>query len=124
MSGPPKWQRDQIPKGQNAAPLIYLPIRGLAAKDGSHLKVDDFRGREPLPAEPAPRSIPVMAIIGQGGDQDARVDNDHRPSRSKRTKALATSNETEPPARPPARSRTSSKVGPLASSTSRPRRYS
>src|SRR5437899_6114784 len=79
---------------------------------------------EPLVAQATTRSVAVIAIVGERGDDDAGVDNDQRASRSDRTALTAFVSGARPPARPPARSRTSSRVGVWASSRRRPRRYS
>jgi hypothetical protein len=56
-----------------------------------------------------------LPVIGEGSDDDARVDDDQRESRSARTALTAALKPERPPARPPARSRSSSNVGVLAS---------
>jgi hypothetical protein len=88
--------------------------------------------RMPLPGRAARAQQAPRRVAGPGHDrrlvrrQPARLRAHwrQRRARSDRNAATAAFIGTDPPARPPARSRISSNVGRLASSTSRARRYS
>jgi hypothetical protein len=124
MTGTAERERDQIGESQIAAPTVEVTTALPLAQYRYHLQIDDLGRGETLAPESSPSPVPVRAIVGQSGREDASVDDDHRPSRSRRMAAAASTRGTSPPERPPARSKTSSKVGLLASSVKRPRRYS
>ena len=48
-----------------------------------------MRGNEAFTAQSVPYPVTVAAVVGEGGDHDARVDDDHRASRSARTAFVA-----------------------------------
>jgi hypothetical protein len=77
-----------------------------------------------MPGEPLPRSVAVLAIVDERRRQDRGVDDYQGDSRVDRRASTALVKGREPPARAPARMRTSSRVGRLACSVSRARRYS
>jgi hypothetical protein len=52
--------------------------------------------------------VTVLPVIGEASDDDARIDDDQRESRSARTALTAALKPARPPARPPARSSSSS----------------
>jgi hypothetical protein len=97
---------------------------GLPSQDGGDLEVDERRSSQLFTSEPLARGVAICTVICNGWGEHARVDDDHRRARSRRIAGTDDLKDTDPPARPPARSKTSSRVGWVASSTSRPSRYS
>ena len=86
--------------------------------------VEQVWGDESFALKAIARPVTVVPIVGQCRDDHAGVDDDHLPSRSARTASTADANDARPPARPPARWRTSSSVGVVASSVSNSSKYS
>src|SRR5262249_37223329 len=114
----------QVLKGKLRSPLVKRTRSGEPSPSGCHLQVEQVGSDETLVSQPTTHSVAVLAVVGERGDDDAGVDDDQRASRSDRIALTALVRGTRPPARPPARSRTSSKVGVCASSMRRPSRYS
>src|SRR3954451_16237555 len=97
-------------------PADVKPVRRREATHrGDDLQIDDLRGTEPLRAQPPPRPPAIGSIIDESGDEHARVDHDHRASRSSRTNLEAVSKSASPPFRCSMRSSTSIRVGVSAS---------
>ena len=83
-----------------------------------HLYVKQLRRDDPFTVEALADRISLCAVISQGLNQRAGIDNNQRESRSARTAATAASRPMLPPALPPARCSTSSSVSVRACSQS------
>jgi hypothetical protein len=83
-------------------------------KHGQHFEIDQLWRGHCLPAQALPEMIAFVVVVGQRWRQHGRIDDDHRRSRSARRCCTAKDTDNRPPARAPARSSTSSKVGRLA----------
>ena len=94
--------------------------RELRTQHRDDLEVDQLGRGQLLGAKPAACGIPVTAVSPRRPRGRWR----QRRARSPCTVLTASSNDTDPPDRSPARSRTSSTVGRLASAIRRERRYS
>ena len=104
-------ERLDICDGEVGSALVDVARGGHGPPCGDHLQVDHMRCREALVPKAPPGFVAIGAVISQGRDDHAGVDDDHRWSRSALTAAAAALSPARPPARPPARSSTSSSVG-------------
>ena len=75
----------QISDGEVGAVLVEVAGGVHPSPRRGHLEVDQVRRGQALTPETAPSLVTVGAVIGQRGDDDAGVDDDHRVSRSMRT---------------------------------------
>ena len=126
MTNPSKWQPSEVGQRLSGAALVELCGRRRTPKHRGNLEVHERRSAQPLPPQPVTRAIAIAAVVGKRRGEHRRVDDDHVRSRSRsdRSVSIAFENDTLPPARPPARSSTSSSVSCRASAVNRESRYS
>jgi len=117
-------ESDEILDRQPDTTVIEPPARRETAPGRDRFHVDEVGRNETFVAHAQPGSITIGTVVAEGGDDNAGVDDDQPLSRVARTALAAAPKLTVPPARPPARARTSSTVGLIASSTRRSSRYS
>ena len=117
-------QRSEVGPSKRCASIVETASCDEPAPRRDHLHVEQVRSRQPLTCKAVAMSLAVAPVIGESRYEDAGVDDDQRESRSARTAFTASREGTFPPARWPARSSTSSRVGVLASSIRWASRYS
>jgi hypothetical protein len=120
----PQGQAHQIVDRQFGSTQVHSASGQLPSPNRGDLQVDQLWRGELFSAQSGAGLLTVPSVVAEGRSQHAGIDNDHRRSRSARRVPTAALNDTEPPARPPARSSTSSRVGVRASSVSRSSKYS
>jgi hypothetical protein len=74
---PPGGQCGQVLYYEAGAPGVEKPCLHRARQDGGDLQVGEFRYGHSLAVQPGPGLVAVGAVIGEGDDQDAGVNNYH-----------------------------------------------
>ena len=108
-------QRCEISQRLARSPIIQSAGASRPSESGNHLEVNQLRSRKLLPAKARTHEFAITLIVRKGGREHRGIDNDHAARwRSSRTVSAAKASPSEPPARSPALSRTSSTVSSWA----------
>ena len=79
MRDPLQRQRQQIGYGEVGSSCFELPRHDLSSPDGGDLQVDQLRRGERLATKARASGVAVRIVVGEGGGQDAGINDDHDP---------------------------------------------
>ena len=79
MRDPLQRQRPEIRHGEVSSSRFELTRHDLSLPAGGDLQVDQFRGGESVATKARASGIAVRIVVGQGGRQDAGINDDQDP---------------------------------------------
>src|SRR5450759_2971938 len=79
MRDPLQRQRQEIRHGKVRSSRFELPRHDLSSPYGGDLQVDQFRRGESLATKGRASGVAVRIVVGEGGGQDAGINDDHDP---------------------------------------------
>lgn len=74
---------DEIRERELGTPPIESPERRVPAEHRSDFEIDHLGCREILRPETVARTVPIGAVVGERGCEDARVNDEHGRSESR-----------------------------------------
>jgi hypothetical protein len=84
VASPLQWDRREIVQRKLCAAGVDLSGEVLAPKDRADFEVDQLGSRETLPSQSSPSPITVRAVVGEGHNQHAGINDDHGPPAQQR----------------------------------------